>query len=87
MCCYLVKAVLIRRDNVSEPERLLVSRGVLQHAEQQEDEPGQTEGAQHRHLVAAFGILLRVLDNVQIKNNHVMANLNLIGKGVNKPLI
>lgn len=68
MCGYLVEAVLIRGDDVSEAERLLVSGGVLQHTEQQEDESGQTKGAQHRHLMAAFRILFRVLEKLQIKN-------------------
>lgn len=53
--------MLVGRDDVGKPQRLLVSGGVLQHAEQQEGEAGQTQGAQSRHLVAALGILLRVL--------------------------
>lgn len=76
---YLVETMLVRRDDVSESERLLVSGGVLQHTEQQEAEPRQTKRAQHRHLVAALRILLRVLERSQIKDNHqLIPNLNLI---------
>lgn len=61
---HLVEAVLVRRDDVGEAQRLLVSGGVLQHAEQQEGEAGQAQGAQCCHLVAALGILLRVLQTI-----------------------
>lgn len=53
--------MLVRRDDVCEPQRLLVSGGVLQNAEQQEVEAGETQGAQCGHLVAALSILLGVL--------------------------
>lgn len=71
--------MLVRRDDVSESERLLVSGGVLQHTEQQKAEPRQTKRAQHRHLVAAFGILVRVLEKLQIKNDTevIIARLTL----------
>lgn len=78
-CGYLVETMLVRRDDVSESERLLVAGGVLQHTEQQEAEPRQTKRAQHRHLVAALRILLRVLERSPIKDNHhLIPNLNLI---------
>lgn len=61
-CGYLVETMLVRRDDVSESERLLVSGGVLQHTEQQEAEPRQTKRAQHHHLATALRILLRLLE-------------------------
>lgn len=66
-CGYQVEPMLVRRDDVNESERLLVSGGVLQHTEQQEAEPRQTKRAQHRHLVAALRILLRVLERSEIQ--------------------
>lgn len=80
-CGYQVETMLVRRDDVSQSERLLVSGGVLQHTEQQETEPRQAKRAQQRHLVAALRILLRVLERSQIKDNHhLVPNFNLIEK-------
>lgn len=66
-CGYLVETMLVRRDDVSKSECLLVSGGILQHTEQQKAEPRQTKRAQHCHLVAALRILLRVLEKLQLK--------------------
>jgi len=66
-----VEAVLVAGDDVGEAQRLLVSGGVLQHAEQQEAEAGQTQRAQRRHLVAALGIRLRILRTQNVNVNVV----------------
>lgn len=58
---YLVEAVLVGWDDVRQSQRLLVSGGALQYAEEQEGEARQTQRTQRCHLVASLRVFLQLL--------------------------